>query len=269
MSTRGLMAVAMMACASTAHAQHIGDISPALVPANDPSGELLRLQTNLFTNAGLVEGARVFDADFGDSGFPEFTTNPGFDAPAGTFTPGTRVGFRAPEGLFRFVTLPEPALLPVTSERLDVSFLSFLETIGAEPADGFDLAVQSNGGWHRHLSFEIFDESLPLPAPGIYVLPMTLYSTDPSILESDRFWMVFNYASSQSAQDEAIAWIENTLLASPCPADLDGDGAVGPGDLATLLGAWGGIDASADLDGDGAVGPGDLATLLGLWGDCG
>jgi hypothetical protein len=53
----------------------------------------------------------------------------------------------------------------------------------------------------------------------------------------------------------------------PCPADLDGDGAVGPGDLTSLLGAWGG--AAGDLDGDGTTGPSDLAALLGAWGSCG
>ncbi len=52
-----------------------------------------------------------------------------------------------------------------------------------------------------------------------------------------------------------------------CPADLSGDGAVGPEDLAQLLGAWGGA-GSADLSGDGAVGPDDLAILLGAWGNC-
>jgi len=54
------------------------------------------------------------------------------------------------------------------------------------------------------------------------------------------------------------------------PADLDGDGAVGAGDLATLLGAWGACPGKgpcpADLDGDGAVGASDLAALLAAWG---
>jgi hypothetical protein len=54
---------------------------------------------------------------------------------------------------------------------------------------------------------------------------------------------------------------------SLCPADLDGDGAVGAPDLANLLGAWGGTGA-ADLDGDGVVGPQDLAAMLGAWGAC-
>lgn len=51
-----------------------------------------------------------------------------------------------------------------------------------------------------------------------------------------------------------------------CPADLDGDGVVGPADLTLALGAWGTTDA--DLDGDGIVGSSDLAILLGAWGAC-
>lgn len=52
-------------------------------------------------------------------------------------------------------------------------------------------------------------------------------------------------------------------------ADLDGDGVVGPADLALLLGAWGSSGPLADLDGDGSVGPADLALLLGAWGTVG
>ena len=56
----------------------------------------------------------------------------------------------------------------------------------------------------------------------------------------------------------------------PCPADFNGDGIVGPFDLATLLGNWGPNPGHpADLDGDGVVGPFDLAILLGNWGPCG
>lgn len=50
------------------------------------------------------------------------------------------------------------------------------------------------------------------------------------------------------------------------PADLDGDGTVGGGDLGILLGAWGSTNSPADLDGDGVVGGGDLGILLGAWG---
>jgi len=57
---------------------------------------------------------------------------------------------------------------------------------------------------------------------------------------------------------------------SPLPADLDGDGDVGPMDLAILLGAWGPCGScdgacAADLDGNCSVGPEDLGILLGSW----
>ncbi|MCA9291404.1 MAG: VCBS repeat-containing protein, partial [Phycisphaerales bacterium] len=51
--------------------------------------------------------------------------------------------------------------------------------------------------------------------------------------------------------------------------DLDGDGIVGPGDLAQLLAAWGTSDPDADLNGDGSVGADDLAQLLAAWGATG
>ena len=47
--------------------------------------------------------------------------------------------------------------------------------------------------------------------------------------------------------------------------DLDRDGAIGPGDLAILLQAWGTAGAREDLDGDGTVGSRDLALILGNW----
>jgi len=50
------------------------------------------------------------------------------------------------------------------------------------------------------------------------------------------------------------------------PADLDGDGSVGSGDLGVLLAAWGSAGGPADLDGDGIVGSGDLGILLAAWG---
>ena len=57
-----------------------------------------------------------------------------------------------------------------------------------------------------------------------------------------------------------------TFTPSSNPADLDGDGTVGGGDLAILLNAWGACGACpADIDGDGQVNGADLATLLSSW----
>ena len=48
-------------------------------------------------------------------------------------------------------------------------------------------------------------------------------------------------------------------------ADVDGDGVVGPIDLATVLARWGDTGSTADVDGDGVVGAGDLAAVLSAW----
>ncbi len=77
---------------------------------------------------------------------------------------------------------------------------------------------------------------------------------------------------SSSANGEIfkiVAADGSNACSDPCPADLDGDGAVGPFDLALLLGAWGPNPGHpADFDGDGMVGAADLAQLLGSWGPC-
>jgi len=72
---------------------------------------------------------------------------------------------------------------------------------------------------------------------------------------------VFTTAVDVAADENAIVVLTpiNTNT-----ADLDGDGAVGSGDLGVLLSQWGG-SGSADLDGDGVVGSGDLGILLAAW----
>ncbi len=69
---------------------------------------------------------------------------------------------------------------------------------------------------------------------------------------------------------EAFFGFTFVVTAVSCPADLDGDGSVGPADLAILLGTWGPVPTPdpPDFDGDGEVGPFDLATLLVAWGPC-
>lgn len=56
-------------------------------------------------------------------------------------------------------------------------------------------------------------------------------------------------------------------VSSGCPADLDHDGVVGPGDLTILLGGWG--VPAGDIDGNGVTDPSDLTLLLSSWGPCG
>ena len=76
---------------------------------------------------------------------------------------------------------------------------------------------------------------------------------------------------TSQASDHMPVFIDLELPAAElpdCPADLDGDGAVGSGDLGVLLAAWGASSVPSDLDGSGAVGSGDLGVLLAAWGPC-
>jgi hypothetical protein len=66
------------------------------------------------------------------------------------------------------------------------------------------------------------------------------------------------------------AYVDNVtlqLVTSPCPHDLNSDGAVDGADLGLLLGNWGNPGAS-DLNNDGTTNGADLGLLLGAWGAC-
>jgi hypothetical protein len=74
-----------------------------------------------------------------------------------------------------------------------------------------------------------------------------------------------------AATGEAWAGIYATTLPPivTCVGDINGDGVVGPFDLAELLGAWGPCGGCAsDLNGDATVNAIDLAAVLSNWGDC-
>ncbi len=54
----------------------------------------------------------------------------------------------------------------------------------------------------------------------------------------------------------------------PCDADTSGDGSVDGTDLTMIISLWGLEMPPADIDGNGLVGVGDLLILLENWGPC-
>lgn len=254
--SRSITALVAALAVGAAHAQHVGDIALEIVDNT--------IATNAFGASGAVP-ERVFGATFGDTGVARFTSNPGFEALPGTFATGTRVGFTPRSGLLRFTG---SAVEPVASERLEIKFLTLASVVGPDPVPGFSLAVQSNGGWHRHLNFRLFAEGGKLPSNGLYVVEFELYSNDGVTLPSAPFWIVFNDGKTPAELNAALAWVESNLVgdAPACPADLDGDGDVGAADLGILLSGWG--TPAGDIDGDGLADSADLGELLSAWGAC-
>jgi probable HAF family extracellular repeat protein len=97
-----------------------------------------------------------------------------------------------------------------------------------------------------------------------------------SLISSDAGW-ILQEARAVNDQHEIVGsgvspngQTHGFLLRPIGPGDLNGDGQVGPADLAQLLATWGQCPTPpepcpADLTGDGAVGPADLAQLLAHW----
>lgn len=77
--------VSLMTVTVRARAQHVGDIFVTLDSNRIVTGVISPDQT---TDTSV----RVYPSTFGDSGFPGFTANPGYDADH-IFNPAYRIGF--------------------------------------------------------------------------------------------------------------------------------------------------------------------------------
>jgi hypothetical protein len=256
MITRTLAGLLALALHAAALAQHAGDVA------------VTRSGSTLFTNgydANLQPvPERLFLGTFGDTGVPRFTSNPGFEAATGTFVSGTRLGFHAVDGLRRW---DGSAFVTVPGMQLEAKYLTAKFTVGETAVNGFDLAVQSNGGIHRHLSFTLRDALGTGPASGAWLLSLQLYATG-TPGSSEPFWILFNDGLDPAAFEAIAAQAKALLLPSDCPGDLDGSGLVDAGDIGSLLVLFGETGGPGDLDGSGLVDAGDIGSLLVLFGEC-
>jgi hypothetical protein len=240
-----------------AAAQHAGDILLAV-----EEGQLITGQIN--AGGTWTAPVQVFTGEFGDSGFPGFTANPGFDCLPGTFNPTTKIGFNILEPLQIW---NGAGFSPVALEAIEISFLTLSVETGPGFVPGFELAVQANGGFHRHHNMFLFS-SVDQPPAGVYLLVRQIYSTDAAISPSAPVYLLLENGGDPQTLLDAEAWLLAELSPALCPADLDGDGQVGGADLGVLLAAWGTEDDLSDFDESGVVDGADLGVLLAAWGEC-
>ncbi len=153
------------------------------------------------------------------------TDEPGFDSQP-IFTPGTRIGFNILEPLKIWNGSGFDSLNPATQEVMGISFNFGLPTgtvfrlTSTGFVAGFDIAVNSAGEWHRHLTFTLSGPGGNFtidPTAGIYLLEMELYSTDTSLTTSEPFWIVFNSGGSafETQHEDATLWVESNLVPEP------------------------------------------------------
>ena len=244
----------LLAASTTLHAQHAGDIGLSQVDG----------QLDVYGPIGNEDTGGVFLATFGDTGFEGLTPNPGFDALAGTFEPG-RIGFDAVSGLQRWDPISGAWLAPEdVDEALSISFITLQTVVEDSPISGFDLAVQPDGGWHRHMNFVLMEDSSGNRTTGVYRVDYVLYSTM-GYADSDVFTILYDY---EAAPEDVTNAIDSMYEDPACPGDFDGNGVIDGSDLTQILASWGTDDPLADLNEDGVVAGQDLTILLGRWGLC-
>jgi len=249
---------AILAAGAPLYAQHAGDIY-----LEDVDGQIV---TGLIDeDENITLPVYVFGSEFGEEGLPGFTSEPGFDTLPGAFEFGTSIGFNVLDGL---KVWNGDGFDPVADQTLTISFGPLSVTVEDRPTPGFALAVQPNGAYHRHFNFVISGAGGGAADPGIFLLNLEMFSTDPDMETSDPFWLVFNYEVRESEHGAAIKWVEANLAPTGCPTDLTGDDMTDGADLGELLLAWDTSDPDADLNDDGIVDGADLGIILLAWGPC-
>ena len=183
--------------------EHVGHAGDIYIGVEDG-----RIMTGLITDDQATGEMRTFESEFGDAGVPGFTADPGWEAYPGTFNPDARVGWESLAGLRMW---NGDGFDEGLEESITVSFGPSSFEIGATATAGFDLAVQPDGGIHRHLSF-FLNHPTNTPLPGIYLVELELYATE-GPEHSEPFWIVFNNESSEADHEAAVEWVEENLAA--------------------------------------------------------
>lgn len=258
-----LVATVMVVLMSTqeAAAQHAGDVY-----IDVESGQIV---TGLVDEDEDVEAnVRVYESEFGESGVPGYSDEPGWEAFPGTFDPGSRLGWNALAGVQRWNGTGFDSGI---DETITVTFGTLSFEIGSEPINGFDLLVATDGSFHRHLGF-FLDGLVNAPEVGIYMVELELYTVGNTPEASKPFWIVFNNEDSEEEHEAAVEWVETNMDGEvSCPGDINVDLAVNTDDFSEFLIQFGqtGPSLSADLDSDQDVDIHDFSEFLINFGnDC-
>lgn len=242
---------AIAVCAGPAAAQHDGDIF-----VTTQAGKLVTGTIEL--SGSLTVPFRAFTGVFGEA--PNFTNDPGFDTAPGTFTPGTQIGFTIGRAL-RVWDGADFKSIPVERLRIALGLLGPVFTpLDDTPVPGFGMLVNEFGEFHHH-------PGVTLQAPagdGVYLYEAFLWTSDPGLVDSDPFWIVFRQRSSAAAQADALLWVER-FRSNPCRADLNLDTEVDFSDLELFISFYNAGNSGVDFNGDTEIDFSDIEAFISIF----
>lgn len=194
----GLSALAIIAGGVSAHE---GDIGLVIIDGRIVTGIVEDGPGGEF----VIPGQRVFAAEMFEFGGFIYADEPGLFAQAGVF-PDSELGFNFASPVQRWNgTTFEGTTQTFTLEFGPLSATSPL----AGSAPGFGIGV-GPAGFDEHYDFFLND-----PEPGVYLLALDLFSSDPSIRGARTTYLVFDYDAAPGQHDAAIHYVEDVIIPSP------------------------------------------------------
>ena len=197
-----IITVVSLAAADTpafAGAGHAGDIEIATDAGRLITGSVA---------GGSFAPERVFASELGEV-VPNLTDEPGFEADAGTLTPGTSLSFRMMDALRVWNGADFDS---VSSSTMTLSFLTLSATTSTTPGEvvnGFGFNVNAMGGLHNHPFYQ-----LNAPADtGVYLLELQLMGG--GFADSDSLYIVFNQNADEAIHDAAIDYVRDVIVPTP------------------------------------------------------
>mgnify|MGYP005844783187 CR=1 FL=1 len=260
MKTRIPILALTAACAS-AHAQGLHDADFILTVEND------QIVAGVIdtTSGDLITPFRVKSAVLGAEGFPNFTNDPGFDAQLGDLIPSMSIGFSilsAPrvwdDAMMDFETLASDLItVRAAGQNIDAPSTDMV-------VEGIVFGQASSSpaaSFHHHMQY-FLNGGIPPAVDGLWLLELELWTTLPDIAPSEPLYIVFAQGDGEAQLDDAIAWVEDNLVGTPCLADFNGDGSANFFDVSAFLGAFNAGDPAADINEDGMLNFFDVSMFL-------
>lgn len=213
---------------------------------------------------GLVQyPVHVKAQQLGLDGVPNFSSDPGFDSEPGALVPGLRIGFDILSAVRAWDGQDFDA---IAAERITVrkAGVNIESPSTDEIVPGFVFGVADNDAnavFHHHVQFFV-DFGNPNPIDGVWLLELGLWTEDSVVIDADPIWIVFGQGSGADQLDDAVRWVEDNLVGSPCRVDLNGDDTLDFFDVSLFLQRFNAGDPSADFNDDGRFDFFDISAFL-------